>query len=88
MEKNQEPLTIFCQILMVAVFLNFVGGVYALFALYKTSWYAAVVWFAAGVSSALFIYAIIQIIVLLENIKRNTRKTQEHLELMFKSLSK
>lgn len=88
MEKNQEQLNIFCQILMVVAFLEFIGGIYALFVLWETSHYTALVWLAAGIGSALFIYAIIQIIVLLENIKRNTRKTQENLELMLKSLSK
>ncbi len=88
MEKNQEPLTIFCQILLVVAFLEFIGGIYALFTLWETSHYIALVWLGVGIGSAMFIYAIIQIIVLLENIKRNTRKTQESLELMLKSLSK
>lgn len=88
MEKNQEPLTIFCQILLVVAFLEFIGSIYALFALWETSHYIALVWLSVGISSALFVYAIIQILMLLENIKRNTHKTQENLELMLKSLSK
>ena len=88
MEQSQEQLSIFCQILLLIAILDFIGGIYMLFTLWKTSHYVAIMWFVSGLISALFLYAIIQIITLLANIKKNTGKTHEYLEVLVKSLSK
>ena len=82
MEQNQEQLSVFCQILLIIAFLDFIGGSYMLFFLWETSHYIAIMWFVSGLISALFFYAITQIITLLANIKKNTGKTQEYLELL------
>ena len=88
MKQTQEQLSIFCHILLIIALLDFIGGSYMLFLLWETSHYVAIMWFVSGLISALFFYAISQIITLLANIKKNTGKTQEYLELLIKSLSK